>query len=104
MAALQSHTLCLVTLPEIDENEDNNTLAAAQKIDLPRIINGRIARPGDMDIFRFEGKAGQKIVIEVLARRLHSPLDSLIRLKDANGKTLAWNDDCEDKESGLMTL
>jgi len=93
----------LDTLPEIDENEDNNTSDQARKIDLPRIINGRIARPGDMDVFRFEGKAGQKIVIEVLARRLHSPLDSLIRLKDANGKTLAWNDDCEDKESGLMT-
>lgn len=91
------------TLPEIEENEDNNTTAAAQKIDLPRIINGRISQPGDIDVFGFEGKSGQQIVIEVLGRRLNSPLDSLIRLKDAHGKTLAWNDDCEDKESGLMT-
>ncbi|MEN6308736.1 MAG: hypothetical protein ABFD91_13395 [Anaerohalosphaeraceae bacterium] len=91
------------TLPESDENEDNNTLSTAQKIDLPCIINGQVDQSGDMDIFCFEGQGGQQIVMEVDSRRLHSPLDSLIRLKDADGKMLAWNDDCEDKESGLMT-
>ena len=91
------------TLPECDETEPDNTLKDAQRIDLPRIVNGRIAEPGDVDVFRFEGRAGKEVVAEVIARRLHSPLDSLLRLTDASGKVLAWSDDEEDKASGLLT-
>ncbi len=43
------------------------------------------------------------MVAEVYARRLGSPLDSLLRLTDASGKVLAWNDDHEDKQMGLQT-
>ena len=57
------------------------------------IVNGRIDRPGDWDVFRFEGRAGQQIVAEVCARRLESPLDSVLELTDAAGKRLAFNDD-----------
>ena len=32
-----------------------------------------------------------------------SPLDSLLRLIDSSGRVLAWNDDHEDQESGLLT-
>ena len=67
------------------------------------IVNGRIDRPGDTDVFRFEGKAGQEIVAEVYARRLDSPLDSLLTLTDAAGQQLAFNDDFEDKGAGLIT-
>jgi hypothetical protein len=67
------------------------------------IINGRIDRPGDRDVFRFEGRAGDPIVAEVLARRLESPLDSMLKLTDAAGQRLAFNNDHEDKEDGLRT-
>jgi hypothetical protein len=33
------------------------------------------------------------VAVEVCARRLNSPLDSLVRLTDASGKVLKWNDD-----------
>jgi hypothetical protein len=39
----------------------------------------------------------------VTARRLGSPVDSMLRLTDAAGKQLAFNDDYEDKGSGLNT-
>jgi len=42
-------------------------------------------------------------VVEVHARRLGSPLDSLIQLTDAAGFVLAWNDDHPDKRAGLVT-
>ncbi len=42
----------------------------------------------------------QQIVAEVFARRLDSPLDSFLRLTDAEGKQLAFNDDFEDKGTG----
>ncbi|MBM4103436.1 MAG: hypothetical protein FJ263_05200 [Planctomycetes bacterium] len=90
-------------MPECVEVEGNNTTTAAQKIVLPIIVNGRIESSEDKDVFRFDGRAGQDIVVEVYARRLNSPLDSLMQLTDEAGKVLASNDDHEDKESGLLT-
>jgi hypothetical protein len=90
-------------LPEILEREPNNSPETAQPVNLPIIINGRIDAPGDEDVFRFEGRAGEQIVAEVLARRLDSPLDSTLKLTDADGKQLAFNDDYDDKGSGLET-
>jgi len=89
------------TLAECNETESNDTIKRAQQIDLPKIINGRIDRPGDIDVFRLKGRAGDKVVAEVYARRLNSPLDSLLRLSDASGKVLEWNDDHVLKESHL---
>ncbi len=91
------------TLPEIMEQEPNNLIATAQRITMPIVVNGRIDKPGDVDLFRFEGQAGKVIVAEVWARRLGSPLDSYLKLTDAAGKTLAFNDDQEDRGQGLMT-
>jgi hypothetical protein len=93
----------LDTLPECLENKTNNTPATAQKIMPPIIINGRVDKPGQQDVFRFEGRAGEEIVAEVNARRLDSPLDSTLKLTDAAGNRLAFNDDREDIGSGLNT-
>jgi hypothetical protein len=93
----------LDTLPESLEKEPNNDLKHAQKLTLPVIVNGRIDRPGDWDVFQFKGKANQSIVAEVYARRLDSPLDSVLKLTDATGKVLAFNDDHEDIGSGANT-
>ncbi len=91
------------TLPECIEKEGNNNHADAQKITLPVIVNGRIDKPGDCDVFGFKGKEGDRIVAEVYARRLNSPLDSVLKLTNANGKKLIFNDDHEDKGAGLTT-
>lgn len=91
------------TLPECLEHGTNNSPAMAQSVTLPVIINGSIGQPGDWDVFRFEGRAGQEIVAEVRARRLGSPLDSVLKLIDVDGKPLAVNDDFEDKACGLET-
>ena len=91
------------TLPECPEKEPNNGQPDAQQVALPVIVNGRVGGPGDWDVFRFEGRAGDEIVAEVYARRLDSPLDSLLKLTDSAGRQLAMNDDHEDKGSGLNT-
>jgi len=91
------------TLPECNETEPNDTARHAQRIDLPQIVNGRIAQPGDVDVFQFEGRAGDDVVAEVVGRRLHSPLDSLLRLTDASGRVLEWNDDDVHKDGHLHT-
>jgi hypothetical protein len=91
------------TLPEVREKEPNNRKENAQRVSLPVIVNGRIDQPGDWDVFRFDGRAGEEIVAEVTARRLDSPLDSMLRLTDAAGRELAVNDDAEDKGAALLT-
>ena len=73
----------LDSLPECLEQEPNDSPEHAQPVTLPVIVNGRIDRPGDRDVFRFEGRAGQEIVAEVYARRLDSPLDSVLKLTDS---------------------
>lgn len=90
-------------LPELLESEPNPTPQKAQRVTLPRIVNGRISKPGDVDVFSFEAAAGDEIVAEITARRLGSPLDSQLRLTDAAGKLIACNDDTEDKGAGLET-
>jgi hypothetical protein len=91
------------TLPECLEKEPNDSVARAQRVTLPIIVNGRVDKPGDWDVFRFQGHAGDTIVAEVYARRLDSPLDSVLKLTDSSGKQLAFNDDNEDKGAGLNT-
>lgn len=91
------------TLPEADEVEPNNTSSNAQRVDMPLIVNGQILTSDDVDIFTFLGRAKQDIVIEVRARQLRSPLDSVLRLTGPDGKMLAWNDDVEQQNLGLVT-
>ncbi len=91
------------TLPECLEQEPNDQPEKSQQVASPVIVNGRIGQPDDADVFCFEGRAGDEIVAEIIARRLNSPLDSVLKLTDASGKQLAVNDDYEDKGAGLTT-
>ena len=103
--ALVSNTMpfALDTLSEAFDKEPNNDAPHAQKVQLPVIINGRIDRPDDWDVFQITGKAGDSIVAEVQARRLDSPLDSILKLTDAAGNVLAMNDDHDDPGYGVNT-
>jgi hypothetical protein len=91
------------TLVEGFDREPNDSPRASQQVRPPVVVNGRVARPGDWDVFSFTGRAGDTIVAEVLARRLSSPLDSVLELTDAAGRRLAFSDDHDDKGAGLMT-
>jgi len=90
-------------LPECLEAEPNDIANMAQQIVQPTIVNGRIGTPGDRDMFRFRGKAADKVVIEVRARRLNSPLDSVVELRELSGAVVARNDDSADKSAALIT-
>lgn len=96
-------TFPLGTLDEQLETEGNDTAANAQLVTTPLVVNGRIERKGDRDTFRFSGRGGEEIVAQITARRLNSPLDSVLTIVDDNGRELARNDDWEDKREGLLT-
>lgn len=70
-------------LPEYDE-------AAAQSArTFPAVLNGRIARPGEIDAWTWHGTKGSALEFELRAARLGSPLDGVLTVADAAGKELA---------------
>jgi hypothetical protein len=89
-------------LPEMTVRSSASS-AKLTTIRLPVVLNGRIAHPGDVARFRFHANGGEDVVAEVEARRLGSPLDSLLTLTDARGKLLATNDDAPDPGTGALT-
>ncbi|MBN2449309.1 MAG: hypothetical protein JXR77_02905 [Lentisphaeria bacterium] len=90
------------TLPESLEKEPNDTPGEAERLPrLPLIVNGRIGKAGDVDAYRFRGRKGEVVVAEITARRLRSPVDSLLRLTDGRGQVLALNDDFVRKDGDL---
>ena len=91
------------SLRDVVEREPNDSLKDAAKLTLPVIVNGRIQAAGDVDVFAVTGRAGEQVVAEITARRLGSPLDSVLELTDATGARLAVSDDVSDKGSGLIT-
>jgi hypothetical protein len=72
------------------EAEPNDTAEQATRIPLPAIVNGRVRttkdHAADADLFRFNAKAGQTLVIETDAARRGSPADTKIEVLDAGGK------------------
>lgn len=78
---------------------ENNDRQHPQPIELPVTVNGRIAR-GGVDVYQFAGKKGQKLFFQVESRALGYPLDAVLRLVDAAGKTLAQIDDPGSRRDG----
>lgn len=74
-----------------------------QPISPGTVVNGRIGQPGEVDQFLVSAKAGTRLVAEVTARRLGSPLDSCLQVTDPRGCRLAFNDDWDDRSEGLLT-
>lgn len=81
---------------EFESDTGNDTPETAQEVQLPAGIHGRIERPRDVDCFAFTAERGERFDFEVFASRVGSPLDSHLRLLDAEGKPLQLNDDLRD--------
>jgi hypothetical protein len=62
------------------------TDSGAELRSLPATADGILAKPGDAQTVKFPAKKGERLVVEVHARRLGSPLDSAIEILDAAGK------------------
>src|SRR5262249_28910192 len=58
------------------------------EVPFPGTANGRIEAPGATQTWRFTARKGQRVLLEVHARRVGSPLDSTIEVLDAAGKPL----------------
>ncbi len=73
---------------EVMQSEPNDTLPTAQPITLPTTLIGAIDKPGDTDVYKFEAKAGEEIVFDVMAQPLRSRLKPVLTLMDVQEKVL----------------
>lgn len=60
---------------------------------VPFAFNGVLETKDAPAFFRFNAKKDQNLNVEVFARRLGSPIDSVLTVLDAKGKSLGNNDD-----------
>ncbi len=68
---------------EVEPNDD--PAGPGQAVALPETIAGKIDRPGDVDAWHFEAKAGQSLVFETIAR---GTSDLVLTLLDDRGRAI----------------
>ncbi len=73
-------------LNEALETEPNDTLQNASPF--LQSVCGRFDKPNDRDLFRFEAKQNQRLLISVRTRSLGSPCDVLLKILKADGSQL----------------
>jgi hypothetical protein len=99
-------TIISSELPQILEQEPNDTPDQAMPVTIPCGINGRIGRRNDLDCYRFHAVKGRAVRFEVKARRfgtkLLSSLDSVLDVLTPKGAVLASNDDTFGKDAALV--
>jgi len=79
--------------PRIAEKEPNDSFRTAQAVPVPIVVEGKIDRNQDVDVFRIEGKAGQRLEVELQSGRWGTPVDGLLTLYDPMGRVLVVDDD-----------
>jgi hypothetical protein len=77
-------------------NVDPNTATPGTA---PGAFNGVIAKPGQVDYFKFPAKKGQTFDVRCYARQLGSPLDSVMYLGVLGAGALVGNDDSGGPDS-----
>ncbi len=77
-----SPTVVVDAYPQVAFSSKSDTLP------VPGTANGRIERDGEEQTWRFEAKKGRRLLLEVNARRIGSPLDSVVEILDAKGRPL----------------
>jgi hypothetical protein len=71
--------------PATRDAEPNNAAEQAQPLSFPTSVVGRVDVGGDVDTYRFAARRGERLVFDVHAARLGSPLDPVVLLFDAAG-------------------
>lgn len=75
--------------PRVPEKEPNDGFKQAMSVTAPQIVEATFKQNQDVDVFRLEGKSGEKYRIEVLAGRFGSPADAMLTIYDSDGRTIA---------------
>ena len=73
---------------ELNETEPNNAREQAVRVEVNQTVNARINGATDVDWYKFAGKAGQRVLIDCVARGIDSKLDAALEIYNTAGKRL----------------
>ncbi len=76
---------------EFVEEETNDDIPKAQRIELNSTVNGVILTPTDVDFYVFAGKKGQRVVCACLSTSIDSRLPTMLQVYGADGAYLGSN-------------
>ena len=89
--------------PAVAEKEPNDGFDTAQAIDLvpgtSMKLDGSIHESRNVDVYCFEGRAGERLRGELIAARQGGPLDAFATLFDESGSIVFQADDAEDADA-----
>lgn len=86
-------TVNVSDVPERLEPKPNNSADRASWLELPVAVSGVIGGNAESDFFRFKAKAGEKLIFDVQANRVGSPLDATLLVLGPDGNELARSED-----------
>jgi hypothetical protein len=78
--------------PEEMEQEPNDSAATATPAAVPAVLNGRLQKPGDTDLYRVSLHKGEAWRFETWVERLGSATDTSLAVLTAAGQTVASSD------------
>jgi hypothetical protein len=83
------------TLPDVTETEPNDEYRKAQQIERAAVVvNGKLAKNGDVDCYAVKLKKGETLVASLEAHHtLRSPMDGMLQVLSADGFVLEENND-----------
>jgi hypothetical protein len=86
--------LLATSLPLVEEQGDAHAdVEKGQAVSLPFALSGRLSESNDVDSYRFEAKKGQVYAFEVVARRVGTATDPVLRVVNLKNATQAEADD-----------
>jgi hypothetical protein len=94
-------TVTITHLPEFIGVTTATSLEKAQELPLPFAVTAKINGAAESDFYKFKASKGQHVVLEVMAQRLGSSLDSSLAVLDKTGRELARNEDAIGNDSVL---
>jgi len=84
---------CVGSLAEFTETEPNNQFEEATEIAIPATVNGQSQAAADVDYYRFNAAANQRIIVDCRSRRIDSLMDAVVAVYDTQGRELCSSRD-----------
>lgn len=94
--------------PEVSEREPNNNTPQANPLSLAPgavlVAKGAMTPATDVDLFAFDGRAGQQVVADVDAQALGTNIDMTLALLNATGQVVAENNDFDGSKDPYLSV
>jgi hypothetical protein len=90
--------------PAVAEKEPNDGFDQAQAVRAPCAVEGSIKGERDPDVYRFDGRKGDKVRVEVQAARWGSPADPRVTVYDAGRRAVDSADDTDGTRDPVLVV